>query len=161
MAQNTLQHEIGKKKPFESPAEEAYLNVLRTAAALEGDILPVLKAHGLSESSYNALRILRGHHPAGCPCGVVGDQMVVRVPDVTRLLDRLEQSGLSTRERDSVDRRVVIAKITRKGLDLLVKLDRPLSEANEAQLAHMTKAELETLNALLVKARRRHLSPTT
>jgi DNA-binding MarR family transcriptional regulator len=161
MAQHTLQHEIGKKKPFESAAEEAYLNVLRTAATLEGDILPLLKAHGLSESSYNALRILRGHSPAGCPCGVVGEQMVVRVPDVTRLLDRLEQAGLVMRERDTVDRRVVIAKITKKGLDTLAQLDRPLIEAHNRQLAHMTKAELSTLSALLLKARQRPASPTT
>jgi len=155
MSTQTLQHEIGKKKPFDSPAEEAYLNVLRTAAALEGDILPLLKAAGLTESSYNALRILRGHNPAGCPCGVVGDHMVVRVPDVTRLLDRLEHAGLAVRERDTADRRVVIAKITPKGLDTLAALDAPLREAHHEQLAHMTPDELRALNALLVKARRR------
>lgn len=160
MTRYSLQHEIGKRKPFESLAEEAYLNILRTAATLEGDILPLLKEHGLTESSYNALRILRGHSAAGCPCGVVGDQMVVRVPDVTRLLDRLEQAGLSTRERDGADRRVVMARITRKGLDLLAKLDRPLLDAHEAQLAHMTKDDLRTLNALLVKARQRSSPPT-
>jgi DNA-binding MarR family transcriptional regulator len=153
MAQRTLQSEVGKKRPFDSPAQEAFLNLIRTAAMLEGDMAPLLKAHGLSESSYNALRILRGHHPTGCPCGTIGEHMVVRVPDVTRLLDRLERAGLATRERDSVDRRVVIARITKKGLDVLAKLDRPLLAAHDRQLAHLSASELRTLNALLVKAR--------
>ncbi|MGP1310046.1 MAG: MarR family winged helix-turn-helix transcriptional regulator [Phycisphaerales bacterium] len=154
MPERTLQHEIGKKRPFESAAEEAYLNIVRTATALQGEIASIIKGRGLTGSSYNALRILRGHHPAGCPCGVISDHMVVRVPDVTRLLDRLEKSGLVVRERDSVDRRVVIAKVTRKGLDLIAKLDGPLLDAHERQLAHMTPAELASLNTLLVKARR-------
>ncbi len=154
MPERTLQHEIGKKRPFESAAEEAYLNIVRTATALQGEVASVIKKHGLTGSSYNALRILRGHHPAGCACGVISDHMVVRVPDVTRLLDRLERSGLVVRDRDSVDRRVVIVKITKTGLDLIAKLDKPLLAAHERQLAHMTKSELKTLNALLVKARR-------
>jgi DNA-binding MarR family transcriptional regulator len=153
MARRTLQSEIGKKRPFDSPAQEAFLNLIRTASILEGDLAPLLKAQGLSESSYNALRILRGHHPAGCPCGTIGEHMVVRVPDVTRLLDRLEHAGLASRERDTVDRRVVIAKITKKGLDVLARLDGPLMKAHEAQLAHLSASELRTLNALLVKAR--------
>lgn len=161
MPARTLQHEIGKKQPFESPSEEAFLNIIRTASTLEGDIAPILREHGLTESSYNALRILRGHHPAGATCGTVGSHMVVRVPDVTRLLDRLEESGLVTRERDTVDRRVVIAKITRKGLDLLARLDKPLLDAHDAQLAHMTQQELRTLSRLLVKARARVDAPPT
>lgn len=159
MPDRSLQHEIGKKQPFESASEEAYLNIIRSAAALEGDIAPLLREHGLSESSYNALRILRGHHPAGATCGTVGAHMVVRVPDVTRLLDRLEEAGLVSRERDSVDRRLVIAKITRKGLDLLAKLDRPLLDAHDLQFAHMTREELRTLSRLLVKARTRPDTP--
>mgnify|MGYP001352881648 CR=1 FL=1 len=153
MAERTLQHEIGKKRPFADPGEEAYLNILRSAAVLAGDVLPILRAEGLTESSYNALRILRGHHPHGCPSGVVGDQMVVRVPDVTRLLDRLEDAGLVARCRDSDDRRVVTARITEKGLAMLARLDEPLNAANRAMFAHMTADELRTLSALLVKAR--------
>ena len=39
MTTGNLQHDIGKKKPFEHAEEEAYLNLIRTAAALAVDFL--------------------------------------------------------------------------------------------------------------------------
>jgi len=151
-----LQHEIGKRKPFDSPEQEAYLNILRTAAALSGAVFRMFKQHGLSEATYNILRILRGELAAGnegVPCQTVGERLIAQVPDVTRLVDRLEQAGLARRSRTEQDRRVVLISITRKGLDLLEKLDRPLMDLHKRQLGHMKRTELEELSGLLVKAR--------
>ena len=153
MKQSTLQHELRKRRPFEVPEEEAYLNVLRTAAALAGEFTRLFRGVGLSESSYNVLRILRGHHPAGVPSQAIGPQMVTLVPDVTRLVDRLEEAGLAERIRTEHDRRVVLVRITKAGLDLLAKLDRPVTELNKRQLGHLTRKELAELSRLLVKAR--------
>lgn len=149
----TLQHEIGKKKPFDLPEEEAYLNLLRTVGVLSADFGSMFREHGLSEATYNVLRILRGHGPEGCSCGVIGDEMVTQVPDVTRLVDRLESMGLAERRRIAGDRRVVIVAISTKGLDLLDRLDKPARDIHRAQLGHMTKAELVELSRLLVRAR--------
>jgi DNA-binding MarR family transcriptional regulator len=153
----TLREEIGKRGPFESPEQEAYLNLLRTFAALEEPIGKLLKARGLSEATYNTLRILRGEQRAGAAgvsCNTIGDRLLSRVPDVTRLVDRLERKGLARRTRGKEDRRVVLISITPKGLGLLDKLDRPIMDAHKRQLRHMARAELETLNRLLEKARR-------
>jgi DNA-binding MarR family transcriptional regulator len=79
--------------------------------------------------------------------------MITRVPDVTRLVDRLEAAGLVERCRISEDRRVVQVKITRKGLDLLAELDEPLVALNKELMSHMTRAELNDLSRLLVKLR--------
>jgi DNA-binding MarR family transcriptional regulator len=148
-----LQHEVNKKRPFELAEQEAHLNLVRTAAELEGPLLRVLKPHGLTSSTYNVLRILRGSGPAGRHASDIGCDMVVRVPDVTRLVDRLEQRGLVARERSTTDRRVVVVRISEAGLKLLKKLDQPILDAHRQTLGHMTPEELAALNALLVKAR--------
>lgn len=148
-----LQHEVNKKHPFDLPEQEAFLNLIRTAAELEGPLLGVLKPQGLTPSTYNVLRILRGSGEGGRQASAIGCDMVVRVPDVTRLVDRLEQRGLVERERSTTDRRVVVVRISKKGLALLKKLDQPVLEVHRAQLGHLTGAELKELNRLLEKAR--------
>ena len=154
-----LREELGKRHPFSSPQEEAYLNLLRTVSALGAASAGLLRAHGLSDSTYNILRILRGHaaapdaNPAGIPCQTIGDQLVSRLPDVTRLVDRLEKAGLVRRSRTPHDRRVVLVGITKKGLALLAALDRPVQDVTRSLFKDMTRAELATLSRLLVKAR--------
>jgi len=151
-----LKDEIGKRSPFELIEQEAYLNLLRTRSVLDADIAALFKARGLSEATYNALRILRGEMQAGAagvPCQVIGERLISRVPDVTRLIDRLEESGLAKRARTTQDRRIVLVSITKKGLALLESLDKPLMELHKRMLRHMSREELTELNRLLVKAR--------
>ena len=155
-----LKDEIKKKRPFDSPGEEAYLNLLRTATVLAADFERLFKGAGLSEPQYNVLRILRGAGGDGLPCLEVGSRMITRVPDVTRLVDRLEAAGLVERHRTSEDRRVVLVKITKKGLDAIAGLDEPLREVHRRQLGHMTRRDLEELSRLLVKARHPEAEPS-
>ena len=156
---STLKDEIGKRHPFTSPEEEAHLNVRRTASVLDAAFAPLFRAHGLSDPTYNILRILRGHaaapdsHPAGIPCQTIGDQLVSRLPDVTRLVDRLEAAGLVKRSRTKEDRRLVLVGITRNGLSLLAELDTPVAQLSRGLFSHMTRAELAELTRLLTKAR--------
>lgn len=160
MTTRNLQHDIGKKKPFEHAEEEAYLNLIRTAAALAVEFERLFRTHDLSEASYNALRILRGQTQTnpkggahGLPCNQIGEMMVARVPDVTRLVDRLEQASLVERARCEKDRRVVYVRITEKGLKTLALLDKPVIELHKRQMGHMTARDLSELNRLLYKAR--------
>lgn len=148
-----LAREIHKKAPFESAAQEAQLNVMRTASMLSGPFERLFKAHGLSGATYNALRILRGAGPEGRRCSEIGEHLVSAVPDVTRLIDRLEATGLVKRVRGSEDRRVVTVRITPAGLALLKRLDQPILDLHERQLGHMSRKDLETLSLLLCRAR--------
>jgi len=161
----TLQHEIGKKRPFDLAEQEAHLNVLRTAACLARNFERLFRAHGLSEATYNALRIIRGHcagakpdeksGEGGVPSQTIGKQLIAEVPDVTRLIDRLVASEPPLVERSRVehDRRVVMVRITKAGLDVLARLDKSVRELHVRQLGHMSRRELEQLSELLVKAR--------
>lgn len=152
-----LQHEIGKRNPFESAAQEAHLNIVRTASVLEGAGLPLFRAHGLTSSSYNALRILRGEGP--CPCQRIGERLVVRVPDVTRLVDRLERMGLAERDRSKEDRRVVLVGITDEGRRVLSELDGPVLALHQRQQEHLSEGELRELSRLLEKVRCVYAAP--
>jgi len=147
-----LQHEIKKKKPFDLPEQEAFLNLIRTATALQADAERLFKEKGLSAATYNVLRILRGHGTK-LPSLAIADQLITRVPDITRLVDRLEKSGLILRERCKEDRRIVHVSITPKGLALLAQLDEPVRTMHRRQLAHMSKKDLAELSRLLEQAR--------
>lgn len=148
-----LRSEIKQGAPFGSLEEEAFLNLLRTAALLEHSLSEGLKPHGLTLTQYNVLRILRGAEPDGLCRADVQSRMLTPVPDVTRLLDRLEAAGFVVRERDETDRRFVIARITRDGLDLLERLDGPVEELHEDQLGHLPRSDLRRLVELLETAR--------
>lgn len=148
-----LQREIQKKQPFHSLEQEAALNVARTADALLRPVEEVLKPAGLSATQYNVLRILRGAGGDGLACREIGDRMISRDPDMTRLLDRLEARGLITRARETRDRRVIRTRITDAGLELLRGLDEPILAAHRGQLGHLGQAKLKQLIELLEEAR--------
>jgi len=148
-----LKTEIKQRKSFSSLEAEVYLNVMRTADVLSQGAEALLKPYGLTGTQYNVLRILRGAGPGGLACGEVGGRMVTHDPDITRLLDRLESRGLTTRTREKTDRRVITTRITPAGLALLKRLDGPVAEGHRKALAHLGKARLRSLAALLTAAR--------
>ena len=149
---DNLQSRIGKKQPFASTHEEAYLNVLLTTSLLESGVVRVLKSRGFTQASYNVLRILAGDDHA-LSCAQVRDRMVARVPDVTRLIDRLMDRGYVTRERADSDRRVVRVSITTAGRDAISGLDTELIRLHESQLSSLTPNDLTTLIEILSRAR--------
>lgn len=157
----TLAQEIFKRDPFNSLEQEAFLNIMRTQAQLTADVEEVLKTQGLSVATYNVLRILRGAGEDGRMCHEIGKHMVTRVPDVTRLVDRLEKSGLATRERCSKDRRVVHVRISPKGEEVLRLLDEPVLQTHRDHLGHMTATQLRELCDLLTIARHKPVSTET
>jgi len=145
----SLHESIRRSAPFESPHEEATLNLTRAASVMEREFAELFRAHGLSEPQYNVLRILRGADAEGRTCGEIAERMITRDPDVTRLLDRLERAGLVQRERSPADRRVVITRITRDGLELTDALDAPVAERMQRRLAPLSEPELRELSRLL------------
>jgi DNA-binding MarR family transcriptional regulator len=147
-----LQEELKQGRPFTGPTHEALLSIERTAALLGHAFAEFLKPHGITPTQYNALRILRGAAEGLCR-HEIRDRLVSQVPDVTRLLDRLEEGGLVARERDAADRRLVTTRITRRGLQLLAQLDGPVRAFDERRLGHLTPDELRTLVDLLARVR--------
>ena len=129
------------------------LNVLATESWLTSRVSAALSPHGVTSAQYNVLRILRGRHPECYACSDIGERLLDRTPDVTRLLARLEAAGLIHRTRARHDRRVVEVTITPEGLDLLAEIDAPLNEAIDRAGRHLSAAEHAELSRLLEKLR--------
>ncbi len=134
------------------PEETVFLELARTVEALSHPVVQLLKTHELSPTQYNVLRILRGS-PDGLTCGEIGNRMVTRDPDITRLLDRMEKHKLIERSRDQKDRRIVLSRITPGGLELLAQLDAPMQETHHRMLGHLGGQRLAQLSELLAACR--------
>ncbi len=141
---------------FDSPQQECYLNLWRTYDRLRMLEDELFLRHDLTAQQYNALRLLRAEHPAALPTLVLAGKLVSHAPDITRLVDRLEERGLVARRRMADNRRVVQIAITDAGLALLKQLDQPVRDCHQKQLGHLSNLQLQSLIDLLRVARQPH-----
>lgn len=148
-----LRTELHQSKPFSSLEQEAQLNIVRTGAILRDAFEQLLKPFGISGTQYNVMRILLGSEPQGLCRNELRDRMLTRMPDVTRLLDRMEEVGLVVRARDSEDRRLVTTRITERGRGLLAQLESLVAQEHERRLGHLRDEQLRSLNELLTLVR--------
>ena len=150
---SVLKREIAQERPFSSPAEEALLNLMRTADCLHRSMQRTTRAWGVTSTQYNVLRILRGSHPQGLTCSAIGDRMITAEPDITRLLGRLKALKLIRQQRDKRDKRVIWTQISASGLALLSEMDPLVQQAPPELLGHLGNEELVHLIHLLELAR--------
>ena len=137
-----------KQTKFDSPVQEALLNLSVAANYIRGELERVLAPHGVTSAQYNVLRILRGVHPDGHPRGEIALRMLDRAPDVTRLIDRLEEKGLVSRDRNSSDRRHSITRISDAGLDLLEEIHPTIRDNFKKLRKRMSDEDCEALSRI-------------
>jgi DNA-binding MarR family transcriptional regulator len=140
-----LESELKQSRPFARKSEEALVGIMRTAAILDHAVQDGLRAFGITPTQYNVLRILRGAGKDGLCGREIGERLVSKVPDVSRLLDRMEDLGLMTRERDPDDRRHVTARVTPKGLKILIDAEPTLRTIEERHTGTLSAGELKDL----------------
>ena len=149
MSQSSLQIELRQGRPFGSLAEEAHLSVLRTAEVLARTTAELLRPYGLTPTQYNVLRILNGAGDEGL-CGTeVGGRMLSKVPDVTRLLDRMVAAGWVERERDQENRRFVTARITNAGRGLLLETTPIIDAMHRDAFRSLSRTQLQAMLEML------------
>src|SRR5947199_7559715 len=129
----TRSNAVRQTRRFDSPEQEAYLNLWRTYDRLRMLEDELFQRFDLTAQQYNALRLLRAEHPAALPTLILAGKLVSHAPDITRLVDRLEQRGLVARRRLADNRRVVQVGITEAGLALLKQLDQPVRDCHQKQ----------------------------
>lgn len=151
--------ELIKQDRFTSPAQEAMLNVLVTYPWIMGELATAMATQDLTPAQYNVLRILRGAHPDRVPCSYIGERLLDRTPDVTRLLDRLQRAGLIERRRADHDRRVVEVLISDAGVARLAELEEPVARMVQGLMAGLTETEQQELSRLLEKLRAHQAVP--
>ncbi len=147
---------VKKGQRFDSPQQEAYLNLWRTYDRLRLLEDELFGRHDLTAQQYNALRLLRAAYPRKVATLHLAGRLVSRAPDITRLVDKLVERGLAERERLVENRRVVNVGITEAGLALLDQLAEAVRECHVRQLGHMEEGEMKLLVELLRKARGPH-----
>ncbi|MBZ9775022.1 MarR family winged helix-turn-helix transcriptional regulator [Mesorhizobium sp. CO1-1-8] len=112
---------------------------------------------GITALQFNVLRILYVRDPdrQGISRGEMEASLVRKVPDVTRLLDRLVAAGLIARHRPKDNQRTVLATLTDKGWGLIEQTHGDLMRTNHNQFAGMSAQEVAEFVGLLRKAARR------
>lgn len=141
---------------FDSPEQEAFLGLWRTFDRLHLLELELFAQHDLTPQQYNALRLLRAVQPGALRTLDLAARLVSRAPDITRLLDKLEDRKLVARKRSESNRREVHVSLTESGAALLDQLQEPLRACHTRQLGHLTHAQLRELTLLLQAARLPH-----
>lgn len=145
-----------RKLAFDSPEQEAYLNLWRTYDRLRVLEDKLFGEHDLTAQQYNALRLLEARPNEGMPTLEVARRLVSRAPDITRLINPLVEKGWVTRTRPEGNRRMVRLAITELGQGLLKRLDDPVKACGTAQLGHLSQGDLQELCRLLRLARTPH-----
>ena len=147
---NVLKRRL-KQLSFQSAEQEAILNILVSSNHVKSKIEAVCTKYGISISQFNVLRILNGKYPEGYPrCDIIS-RMIDPAPDVTRLIDRLIKQGLVKRYASTEDRRLSIARITKKGKAVLNKIKPKIDELNSLISDTLNIAERKQLSILLEK----------
>lgn len=150
--EKALQEELQQRKPFAGPQHEAQLSIIRTGSMLVDAAEQILRPYGITGTQYNVLRILRGS-PDGLCRNEIRDRMLTRMPDVTRLLDRMVEAGFVSRDRIDNDRRMVRTRITPQGYRLLDELEPKVRIEQERPFSRLGVDELRVLIDLLARIR--------
>jgi DNA-binding MarR family transcriptional regulator len=153
LAASQKRRQAANHPQFDSPVQEVFLQLWRTYDRLKTLEDELFGQHQLSAQQYNALRLLEAAQPGSMQTLELGRSLISRSPDMTRLLDRLEQRGLIQRERKAENRRVVEVSITPAGVKLLDNLAEAVSDMHQRQLGHLSRAKQKQLVALLKEAR--------
>jgi DNA-binding MarR family transcriptional regulator len=148
-----LRDEIKQTAPFARRSDEALLSILRTATVLEHGSNELLRPFGITMTQYNVLRILRGAGARGLCGRDVGERLISRVPDVSRLLDRMADMGLLAKERDAADRRHVTARITPQGRRVLTQATPALAKYGRDRVERLSPRSIEALIGALETVR--------
>ena len=136
-------------------ARDTYLNLVRVHERLSADFSDLFREAGLTAAQYNVLRILLGGPSEGAPCQYIGERLLNRVPDVTRLVDRMQEAGLVSRSRSAEDRRVVLVRVTAKGTKLCRGLDGPVMKLHRRQFERLSARSLAAINESLEEVLRK------
>lgn len=140
-----------------APEQELFGSLMRAYDCLWSEQGKFFQSFDITPQQYNVLNVLASRDEGvGVACQAIGEHLLNRVPDITRLLDRLEQAGLIWRERCATDRRVVRTHLTDAGRSKVQEIREPLHRALTSRFAHMTADEVHELNRLLIKLREPH-----
>jgi DNA-binding MarR family transcriptional regulator len=147
-----IEDEIKQSKKFKSEFQRLAININFTSSWLYRIHAQFLKQYGISPEQFNVLRILRGQHPNCANNQLISSRMIDKSSNCSRIVEKLKQKELVERIENKTDRRHVDISITKKGLDLLSKIDTK-SDEMEFIKGNITSEEAKKISDLLDKMR--------
>ncbi|MCK4863150.1 MAG: MarR family transcriptional regulator [Dehalococcoidales bacterium] len=79
----------------------------------------------------------------------IGERLQIPKPQMTHLIDRLQNLEIVIRQADTTDRRIINIMLTDKGRRIIEELDQVIKESIEAKLSILTEEELQELSVSL------------
>jgi DNA-binding MarR family transcriptional regulator len=140
-----------KQQKFSSVEQEGLLNLFIASNYLHSKLDAICCGFKITLAQFNVLRILKGAHPEGYPRGEIIRRMVEPAPDVTRLIDRLIKEGLVERFYSDEDRRLSLARITKKGINLLTKINPEVDKFISDYSSSLNESEKDMLSSICEK----------
>ena len=136
---------------FRNEFQKMGINIIYTANWLNEKMGQILSTEDITQQQYNILRILRG---SDAPLSTlkIRERMLDKMSDTSRIVDRLIVKDLVEKTACLKDKRLVDITVTKKGLQLLEKLDA-LNEQIDSILKGVSEKEAHTMNQILDKLR--------
>lgn len=155
MAKKSPKHDAQDQLMFDAPEQLLLDSLILTHDAVVTRFQELLRGFDVSYTQYCVLRILSEAGEEGMRTQKLGARLLTRVPDITRLVDRLVRNKLVQRDRWEKDKRVVFVSLTADGADVLSEIERPMNELQSKMFDHLSDAKQAELNQLLLDLRNR------
>ncbi len=140
-----------KQKTFQDDRIRAAVNIYYTSARLQAFENGVLKPYGISLQQFNLMRILKGQNGKPISISEIGDRMIDKMSNASRLAEKLRLKNLIARKICPQDRRRVEVLLTSEGLEVISKASETMEAAIAKKLNALSAAEIESLNKILDK----------
>jgi len=134
-----------KQQRFNNVQQKAGMNIIFTANWLSGQYAAALKPIDLSLQQLNVLAILKGQPKHTASVNLIRDRMIDRMPNVSRLLNKLIEKSLVKKDRQTADQRVVHIQLTELG----IKTAEQGRKLFESVTYSLTTKQAKELNDLL------------
>ncbi len=121
-AQMSINKELQLERPLEDIRHEAVLNIVHTANVLSLKGAALFRRFELTEAQFNVLFALK-YKTRDWTQSELSKRLVVTRASVTSVLDKLEEKGLVLRSAVEGNRRIYHVTLTKRGLDLVDKVE--------------------------------------
>jgi DNA-binding MarR family transcriptional regulator len=129
---------------------------MRSGNVFTEQINAALQTEDLSIQQYNVLRILRGRKGVPACLESITNDMIHRMSNTSRLVDKLIEKGYVERKPCKENRRKVDIYITPKGLEVIERLEPTLLAKEDELTSSLSKQELEQLLYLVTKMKSKY-----
>jgi MarR family 2-MHQ and catechol resistance regulon transcriptional repressor len=128
-------------------ALRVWISLARCYTTYSKAISAKVQEYGLTTPQFGVLEAL--YHLGPLSLGELADKLLVTGGNVTYVMDRLEDQGFVYRDRSGADRRVVQAKLTQEGRELIESVFPGHVDYVQHLCRHLDAGELTTLRRLL------------